>query len=199
VSAPVLWRRVRRCDRPSVLAPVLSALLPASQLQLSSGHTLHCSRSPAVQATRAPGRRPPSRHPAALQLHPFRRPLDSCCSPALRRFGRPCPLLLACSSGPVARLLGFHFLMWVVGGDFSPSDPRIPDGERVRGKFPPAGGDGDGEREMFNLAGTGTGCTPRRGSSPLTSLHPPRSYAVHQRLPMYAFLESEGDLHSFSA
>jgi hypothetical protein len=64
-----------------------------------------------------------------------------------------------------------RIFMWVVGGDFSPSDPRIPDGERVRGKFPPAGGDGDGERGMFNLAGTGTGCTPRRGSSPLTSLN----------------------------
>jgi hypothetical protein len=60
--------------------------------------------------------------------------------------------------------------MWVVGGDFSPLDPRIPDGERVRGKSPPPPAGGDGERGMFNLAGTGTGCTPHRGSSPLTSL-----------------------------
>jgi hypothetical protein len=103
--------------RPTVCA-CSGALLPASQLQLSSGRTLHCSMSPAVQVTRAPGRRPPSRRPAALQLHPFRRPSDSCysaalrrlgrpcpcCPPALRRFGRPSPLLLACSSGPAARI-----------------------------------------------------------------------------------------------
>jgi hypothetical protein len=99
--------------RPTVCA-CSGALLPASQLQLSSGRTLHCSMSPAVQVTRAPGRRPPSRRPAALQLHPFRRPSDSCysaalrrlgrpcpcCPPALQQFGRPSPLLLACSSEP---------------------------------------------------------------------------------------------------
>jgi hypothetical protein len=37
---------------------------------------------------------------------------------------------------------------WAVGGDFSPSDPRIPDG------------DGDGEQGIFILAGTGTGSSP---------------------------------------
>jgi hypothetical protein len=47
---------------------------------------------------------------------------------------------------------------WAVGGDFSPSDPRIPDG------------DGDGEQGIFILAGTGTGSSPRRGAAPLTSL-----------------------------
>jgi hypothetical protein len=37
---------------------------------------------------------------------------------------------------------------WAVGGDFSPSDPRIPDG------------DGDGEQGIFILAGTGMGSSP---------------------------------------
>jgi hypothetical protein len=183
VAAPVLWRRVRWCDRAC-----FGALLPASQLQLSSGRTLQESRRPG----RRPGVQQPSssihsvarRTPAAWlsaaawppapSICPYCSPAPSvpfCRTPAARP---TMSLLLACSSAvrpalsPAACLLVGPCCS--AGGDFSPSDPRIPDGERVRGKFPPAGGDGDGERGMFNWAGTGTGCTPRRGSSPLTSL-----------------------------
>jgi hypothetical protein len=165
------WRAAAALQLLFVRTNRACSLLPASQLQLSSGR----SRAPPLQlqATRRPG----------IVIHSS----AGCFSaPGCLLVSRPCPLpdiqmsnaptpparrplapVLGCSAVVVGRIF-----MWVVGGDFSPSDPRIPDGGRVRGKFPPAGGDGDGdgERGMFNLAGTGTGSTPRRGSAPLTSL-----------------------------